>query len=73
LEQELIKKFNGDCFATVKQSFTGSFSRIAELVFPTESASKLVAVLTGEKQGSLDLDAAKICTLTEIGNIVINR
>ena len=59
MEQELTKKFNGNCFATVKQSFSGSFSGIAELVFPTESASKLVAVLTGEKQGSPDLDAAR--------------
>ena len=43
LQQELTKKFNSDCFATVRQSFTGSFSGIAELLFPTESASKLVA------------------------------
>ncbi len=72
LQQELTKKFNNHCFAAVTQSFTGSFCGTAELVFPTESASKLVAVLTGEKQGSPDLDAVKIGTLTEIGNIVIN-
>lgn len=72
LQQELVQKFNHDCFAAVRQSFSGSFSGVAELVFPTQSASKLVAVLTGENLGSPDLDAVKIGTLSEIGNIVIN-
>lgn len=72
LHQELAKKFDGDCFAAVRQGFKGSFSGTAELIFPTESASKLVAVLTGEEQGSADLDAVKIGTLSEIGNIIIN-
>lgn len=72
LQQELVQKFNHDCFAAVRQSFTGSFSGVAELVFPTQSASKLVSVLTGENLGSPDLDAVKIGTLSEIGNIVIN-
>lgn len=72
LHKELAKKFNGDCFAAVRQGFKGSFCGTAELVFPTESASKLVAVLTGEEQGSPDLDAVKIGTLSEIGNIIIN-
>lgn len=72
LQQELVQKFNHDCFAAVRQSFSGSFSGVAELVFPTQSASKLVSVLTGENLGSPDLDAVKIGTLSEIGNIVIN-
>lgn len=72
LHQELAKKFNEHCFAAVRQGFSGSFRGTAELVFPTESASKLVAVLTGEEQGSPDLDAVKIGTLSEIGNILIN-
>ena len=72
LQQELVQKFDHDCFAAVKQSFTGSFAGVAELVFPTQSASKLVSVLTGENVGSPDLDAVKIGTLSEIGNIVIN-
>jgi chemotaxis protein CheC len=72
LQQELVQKFDHDCFAAVRQSFTGSFSGVAELVFPTQSASKLVSVLTGENLGSPDLDAVKIGTLSEIGNIVIN-
>jgi chemotaxis protein CheC len=52
--------------------FAGSFSGSAELLFSTESASALVALLTGEDRDSPDLDSVKIGTLTEVGNIVIN-
>ncbi|WP_375506003.1 chemotaxis protein CheC [uncultured Nostoc sp.] len=70
--QELTKRFQDDTLAAVKLRFTGSFYGTASLIFPTDSASTLVAVLTGEKPGSADLDAVKIGTLSEIGNIVIN-
>ncbi|MBD2725692.1 chemotaxis protein CheC [Nostoc sp. FACHB-892] len=70
--QELTKRFQDDTLAAVKLRFAGSFYGTASLIFPTESASTLVAVLTGEKPGSADLDAVKIGTLSEIGNIVIN-
>lgn len=72
LQQELARRFDDGSFAAVSLSFTGSFSGTAELVFPTESASTLVALLTGEESGSPDLDAVKIGTLSEIGNILIN-
>jgi chemotaxis protein CheC len=72
LQQELIEKFADGQLAAVRLSFTGSFSGTAELVFPTESASVLVALLTGEELGTPDLDSVKIGTLTEIGNIAIN-
>lgn len=72
LQQELIARFKSDCLATVRLGFTGSINGSAELVFPTESASTLVSVLTGEDPGSPDLDAVKIGTLTEVGNIAIN-
>ncbi|MEH2069744.1 MAG: chemotaxis protein CheX [Nostoc sp.] len=70
--QELATRFHDDSLASVRLGFTGSFSGGAGLIFPTESASTLVAVLTGEEPGSPDLDAVKIGTLSEIGNIVIN-
>jgi chemotaxis protein CheC len=70
--QELATRFHDDCLAAVRLGFTGSFYGTAGLIFPTDSASKLVAVLTGEDPGSSDLDAVKIGTLSEIGNIVIN-
>ncbi|MCC5638550.1 chemotaxis protein CheC [Nostoc sp. CHAB 5844] len=70
--QELANRFHDVSLASVKLSFTGSFYGTAGLIFPTESASTLVAVLTGEEADSDDLDAVKIGTLSEIGNIVIN-
>lgn len=70
--QELAERFYNDSLATVRLAFTGSFYGTAGLIFPTESASTLVAVLTGEELDSPDLDAVKIGTLSEIGNIVIN-
>lgn len=72
LRQELVTRFNTHRFSAVRLSFSGSFSGSAELVFPTESASTLVSLLTGEDRDSPDLDAVKIGTLTEVGNIVIN-
>ncbi|MEH2250615.1 chemotaxis protein CheC [Nostoc sp.] len=70
--QELTTRFHEETLAFVKLPFTGSFYGTASLIFPTDSASTLVAVLTGEDPGSVDLDAVKIGTLSEIGNIVIN-
>ncbi|MEA5623596.1 chemotaxis protein CheC [Nostoc sp. UHCC 0251] len=70
--QELTTRFHNETLASVKLRFTGSFYGTASLIFPTDSASTLVAVLTGEDPESADLDAVKIGTLSEIGNIVIN-
>lgn len=57
LKQELKGRFNEGYFSAVQLSFTGGFCGTAELVFPTDSASALVAVLTGEELGTPDLDA----------------
>jgi chemotaxis protein CheC len=72
LLQEMIERFNSQSISVVRLGFSGSLSGTAELMFPTDSASVLVAVLTGEDLESPDLDAVKIGTLSEIGNIVIN-
>ncbi|MBT9317360.1 chemotaxis protein CheC [Leptothoe spongobia] len=72
LQTELGARLGEDQLASVQLAFSGSFAGTAQLVFPTESAATLVAVLTGEEPGSPDLDALKIGTLTEVGNIVIN-
>lgn len=58
--------------AAVRLGFDGPFSGTAALVFPTESASKLVAVLTGEEPGTPEIDSVRAGTLSEVGNIVIN-
>jgi chemotaxis protein CheC len=58
--------------AAVRLGFQGPFSGTAALVFPPDSASKLVAILTGEEMGTPDLDSVRVGTLSEVGNIVIN-
>jgi chemotaxis protein CheC len=72
LRQVMLNRFNSQTISAVRLGFSGSLSGTAELMFPTDSASVLVAVLTGEDLESPDLDAVKIGTLSEIGNIVIN-
>ena len=72
LQQQLEVQINGSLISAVSLKFAGSFAGTAQMVFPTESAALLVTMLTGEEIGSNDLDAVKIGTLSEVGNIVIN-
>ena len=58
--------------ASVQLDFQGEFSGSSSLVFPNESAAKLVQVLTGEEPGSIGFNSVMSGTLNEIGNIVIN-
>lgn len=59
-------------FAAVRLSFSGKFTGTSALVFPPDSASKLVSVIIGEDSLSLDMDSIRIGTLQEVGNIVLN-
>jgi chemotaxis protein CheC len=61
-----------ESLSTVRLAFTGPFSGTASLVFPIESAAKLVAVLTDDETTYPDLDSIRTGTLTEVGNIVLN-
>jgi chemotaxis protein CheC len=72
LTEELEHRLGPIQLSAVRLMFTGSLSGNAQLVFPTDSASKLVSLLTQDELDSLDLDSLKIGTLSEIGNIVIN-
>ena len=58
--------------ATVRMGFSGEIQGTTELVFPADSASKLVALLTGEELGTPDLDSLRAGALTEVGNILLN-
>lgn len=58
--------------AAVNLGFNGNLSGNAQLLFNSECASKLVAVLTGDESDDMDLDSIRAGTLCEIGNIVIN-
>ncbi len=67
-----IEALNGDRLATVVMSFKGSLSGTVELIFPAESAAKLVTILTGKDTEMPDLDSVRAGTLCEIGNIILN-
>lgn len=61
-----------DHFSAVTLKFEGSFSGISMLVFPPESAAILITALSGEKIEAPELDALRVETLNEVGNIVNN-
>jgi len=69
---EELAKFGSNPLFIVRQDFQGPFSGKVALIFPPESASSLVSVLTGEEEGTADLDSVRAGTLCEIGNILIN-
>jgi chemotaxis protein CheC len=72
---ELKNEINGmsdQNSALVQMKFKGPFSGTATLVFPSESASKLVDMVVGELSATSDMDTIRIGTLTEVGNIVLN-
>jgi chemotaxis protein CheC len=58
--------------ASISLGFQGSFNGNSTLVFPEESAAKLVVALTNEEPGSIGLNSVMAGTLSEVGNIVVN-
>ncbi len=72
IQSHQVTEFNAEKLSAVSLTFRGPFSGTASLVFPSDSAAKLVNVLTGEELDAIDLDAIKIGALTEIGNIILN-
>jgi chemotaxis protein CheC len=69
---ELEGEHYGQKIASVCLEFSGTMDGKAHLFFPLNAASLLVATATGEGFDSPDLDAIRVGTLTEIGNILIN-
>lgn len=69
---ELAGQLGRDLLSAVQLCFNGSLQGNAELIFPTDSASKLVSVILNEELNSPDFDSLKIGALTEVGNIVIS-
>jgi chemotaxis protein CheC len=70
--QREIETLNSSRLAAVSLGFKGHLAGIVELIFPTESASKLVEIITGEQGESRDLDSLRVGALCEIGNVVLN-
>jgi len=67
-----FEELESEHLAMVRLNFKEGFSGTAALIFPTDSASNLVAALTGEEVGTLELDSVRAGTLKEVGNIMIN-
>ena len=70
--KQIITSTAGQKLAAVRLGFSGEIQGTAGLVFPANSASKLVALLTGEEAGTPDLDSLRASALTEVGNILLN-
>jgi chemotaxis protein CheC len=72
IKLELEKRLGNNTVSAVRIGFGGPFYGSAQVVFPVESASLLVAILTGEELGDPELDSLKVGTLSEVGNILLN-
>ena len=70
-EQE-IRKSNEKKLSCVQLPFKGDFSGVAELVFPSDGASKFIVALTQDRPENTDMDPIRAGTLCEVGNIVLN-
>lgn len=68
----IISHSNQEELSSVNLNFKGILIGTAKLIFPTDSASKLVALFTDDTSGDDDMDEIKVATLSEIGNIVLN-
>lgn len=69
LEHEIGLK---DEVVLVQQGFSGNVGGAASILFPVESARKLVGLLTGGHLTNEELDLERESALTEVGNILIN-
>jgi len=58
--------------ASVHLAFSGPLKGNVALVFPYDSAVKLVSLLTGDEGGNPDVDGIRAATLEETGNIILN-
>jgi chemotaxis protein CheC len=67
-----FQHLENDRVSSVIQSFRGDFTGSAALLFPPESAAKLVSAITEETITATNLDTVRSGTLMEIGNIIIN-
>ncbi len=56
----------------VSQQYQGLLSGMTILAIPRQSAIHLVTILTGEEGGAAGMDALRIETLLEVGNILIS-
>lgn len=61
-----------EMISVVNLDFEGNFLGTSKLIFPTESASKLVKIFAEEETDEDEFNEIRSSTLAEIGNIVLN-
>lgn len=72
LDRYLDLETQEDRLSMVQQEFGGRVGGTASILFPLESARRLVGLLTGGALSSEELDLEREAALTEVGNVVIN-
>lgn len=70
IENNELSKISG--LSAVVLGFNGPFTGTSALLFPPDSASKLVSIIVGQQDIQADMDSMRIGTLQEVGNIVLN-
>ncbi len=64
--------FKRNRYSVVEMNYSGSISGTTSLIITHTNALKIVNLLVGEELSDKELDAIRVGTLSEIGNIVIN-
>ena len=67
-----VAAFGWGRVASVQLAFSGPLKGNVALVFPYESAVRLVSLLTGDEGSNSDVDGIRAATLEETGNIILN-
>jgi chemotaxis protein CheC len=70
--ESLFSSISNNELSVVSLDFSGNFSGSSCIVFPSESANKLLTSFLDQEIEDLDLDLLKSSSLTEIGNVVLN-
>jgi chemotaxis protein CheC len=70
--KERFHEMGWGILSTVQLQFSGPLKGNVALVFPSDSAVKLVSLLTGDEGNNSDVDGIRAATLEEAGNILLN-
>ncbi len=74
--RELISRYGTrkqEIFSAVQLTFSGNFSGVSALLFPPDSACRLVNIILGNSVVAFDaVETMRAETLQEVGNIVLN-
>jgi chemotaxis protein CheC len=68
----VLNEFGVEPVAAVKLPFRSEFNGSAMLIFPADDAARIADCLTGQNNELKDMDALRVGTINEVGNIVLN-